>query len=329
MQMSITEVIFIFSLLQVAVLSTPVANKTKYSFAGSLDHHNLVKRSTCPQDEHVGNNGVCCKMCAAGQKLKKDCTNEHEEPTCEQCEFGTYTAYPNYEPDCEVCKICHEYDGFVEELPCTNTNNTKCRCMKGFYCGVSTDCSHCTPCRKCLNSEIEEKECTQTNNTVCKPRAKSDSKWWIILIVLLILAVVIGLVYCWRTKKLCFDKPEIDENRTHTTETNPLLSDIDLHPHLYFIADTVGFSETRKFLLTNGFSKGEVENIVANYPNNVRDQTVELWAAWYQQHGILNAYPTLIRKLQEMKLNQNADAILKQVENSVQNENGDRDCKDA
>ncbi|XP_041123411.1 tumor necrosis factor receptor superfamily member 6 [Polyodon spathula] len=329
MQVSITDskIILIFSFLQVAVLSTPVANTTKDSFASSFDHHNLVKRSTCPQDEHVGKNELCCKMCVAGQKLNEDCTTEHGYPTCEQCPLGTYTSHPNYLTACEACKICDINDGLVEELPCSNISNTECRCVKGFYCGVKTDCSHCTPCQKCSNSEIEEKECTPTSNTVCKPRAESDSKWWIYLIVLAILAILIGSVYCWRTKKLCFDKPAINENIT--TETNPLLPDIDLQPHLYFIADTVGFSETRKFLLTNGFFKGEVENIIGNHPNNVRDQTVELWTAWYQRHGIPNAYSTLIKKLQEMKLNRNAEAIIRNVKNSVQNSNRDRDCKDA
>ncbi|XP_041116236.1 tumor necrosis factor receptor superfamily member 6-like [Polyodon spathula] len=255
------------------------------------------------------------------------------EPTCEQCPLGTYTSYPNYLTDCEACKICDEENGFVEELPCKMTSNRKCRCLKGFYCDAKTDCFHCTPCQKCGNSEIEEKECTQTNNTVCKPTAKSGSSWWLFLIILPIMAIIIGSVYCWITKKLCFGKKyklDIDENITcTTTEANPLLPDIDLQPHLYFIADTVGFSETRKFLLTNGFSKGEVENIVGNNPNNVRDQTFELWAEWLQQHGIPNAYSTLIKTLQEMKLNQNADAILRKIGKGVKNLNGDSDCEDA
>ncbi|KAK6487560.1 tumor necrosis factor receptor superfamily member 6-like isoform X2 [Huso huso] len=323
MKISITDskILFIFSLLQVAALSTPVANKTKGSFASSLDHHNLVKRSTCPQDEHAGNNGLCCQMCTEGQQLKEDCTTEHGNPTCVQCPLGTYTSYPNYLTECEFCRVCDKENGLVEELPCSITSNRKCRCVKGFYCDAKTDCFHCKPCQKCVNSEIE-KECTQTNNTVCKPRAESDNNWWIFLIVLPIVAVavilVIGSFYCWITKKLCFGKKyklEVDENRTHTIEVDPLLPDIDLQPHLYFIANTVGFSETRKFLLTNGFSKGEVENIVGNNPNSVRDQAFELWAEWYQRHGIPNAYSTLIKKLQEMKLNQNADAILREVSN--------------
>uniref|UniRef100_A0A8C4X493 Tumor necrosis factor receptor superfamily member 6 n=1 Tax=Erpetoichthys calabaricus TaxID=27687 RepID=A0A8C4X493_ERPCA len=284
----------------------------------------LVTYGDCPSDEYPTEEKRCCQMCPEGTHVVSDCEKDHSIPTCKKCTDETFTNHKNYLRQCGPCAICDLQLDLVEESKCEATRDRICRCKKGWYC-VNSVCNHCEKCEECKDFGIEQ-SCSKYNNTVCK---KSQGKnyfdsdqgtpWWKPVVAVLAIGMVLLLLLLILRKKgmLHFPCKERRENpRSSNHEEVVKLhdnvdEDLDLGPHLYSIAEQIALINTKRFVMKEGLTKADIDRAVENHPQNALEQSYELWHTWLQKHGICGAYPTLIRNLRELKLNADADALIR------------------
>uniref|UniRef100_H3BI15 TNFR-Cys domain-containing protein n=2 Tax=Latimeria chalumnae TaxID=7897 RepID=H3BI15_LATCH len=109
-------------------------------------------------------------MCPPGSIIGRDCT-PLSNTTCLPCGKGTYMDHPNGLSECLACKVCDPDLGLSVHWECTDTQNTKCVCKKGYFC-IDSHSSGCGACKKqlvCKPGEKVKTEGTETKNTVCEP----------------------------------------------------------------------------------------------------------------------------------------------------------------
>ncbi|KAF5906259.1 tumor necrosis factor receptor superfamily member 5-like isoform X1, partial [Clarias magur] len=85
-------------------------------------------------------------------RVYRHCT-EYTSTTCVPCVDATFTSEPNGLPSCFICAICDPEQGLKVKTACTQTSNTECGPLEGFYC-----------------TNIEKGSCTQAvEHTKCSP----------------------------------------------------------------------------------------------------------------------------------------------------------------
>ncbi|XP_030060685.1 tumor necrosis factor receptor superfamily member 6 [Microcaecilia unicolor] len=281
----------------------------------------IFKRNIeCPQDEYFAGSH-CCKMCHKGTYLNSSCVEAHGEPDCQPCIRGKeYMDHPNHLIRCERCSSCDHGQGLEVFENCTEVQNTKCQCMKSYFCNSTAECHrHCQPCDKCENGV--EHECTPTHNTVCKVKEGRNLGWIAVPVILIV--IILGVICIYRNKHSITEDTSRHRNDTNPEEVELLPDDVDLQPHLSEISEKFKKEEMLKFVRKNGFREPEIDAILNNNQNQEEEQKFKLLERWYQSHGKTGAYRTLISNLRTLKLNILVDDIKGTVSISSGQENVD------
>ncbi|XP_029465691.1 tumor necrosis factor receptor superfamily member 6 [Rhinatrema bivittatum] len=260
----------------------------------------------------------CLVDCPKGKYKKSDCSNATGEDCCVSCERGKeYMDKPNQLTHCIRCDTCDHGQGLEVLENCTEDQNTKCQCMKDYYCNSSALCSaHCDPCAKCDNGI--ERECTSTSNTICRREGRTRYIYWIIQLSILFVGIGIGIaIWVYYKEKRKKKRSTMDDTPRCTedpkaAETELLLpEDIDIEPYLSEIAQKVmNLTDILSFVRKSGMKEPEIETILHNHQNNEGEQKFQFLYKWYQNHGKKGAYRTLISRLKELQLNKVVDDIL-------------------
>ncbi|XP_039223468.1 tumor necrosis factor receptor superfamily member 1B-like [Crotalus tigris] len=111
----------------------------------------------------------CCRLCGPGFRVLQKC-NETHNTQCADCKEGSYKEGWNRARLCFSCSPqCKK--GFVEERPCTPTQNRVCWCPPGHFCSsaVSEKCYHCQPYQKCEIGHGVVQEGTRETDVECAP----------------------------------------------------------------------------------------------------------------------------------------------------------------
>ncbi|KAK2841293.1 hypothetical protein Q7C36_012872 [Tachysurus vachellii] len=145
---------------------------------------------TCARAEYEIN-GECCPMCQPGSRVFRHCT-EFTSTTCKQCVGLTYTDEPNGLANCISCTVCDAGQGLRVKTACTQTSDTVCEPLEGFYCTdeYSVSCRYAEEHTKCSPGQyikqkgtaLKDAECaecadgTYSNGSLqtCKPHSKCE-----------------------------------------------------------------------------------------------------------------------------------------------------------
>ncbi|XP_051982894.1 tumor necrosis factor receptor superfamily member 5-like isoform X2 [Xyrauchen texanus] len=113
-------------------------------------------------------NGNCCSMCAPGNSVYWDCT-EDTSTTCVPCPESTYIDEPNYIMKCFNCTVCDENVGLRVQKACTRTADTVCEPHEGFYCinQNKDSCTFAMKHSKCNPGQYIKQTGTALKDTVC------------------------------------------------------------------------------------------------------------------------------------------------------------------
>uniref|UniRef100_A0A668VMI2 TNFR-Cys domain-containing protein n=1 Tax=Oreochromis aureus TaxID=47969 RepID=A0A668VMI2_OREAU len=120
-----------------------------------------------PGEYDLGN--LCCLKCRSGSRVQNHCTVDRDT-SCLPCVDGTYTAEPNRLDRCTPCTSC--YSGTVMlkvKRPCTETSDTVCGPLQGFYCVHTTgqSCERAQEHKHCKPGQYISKYGTASTDTEC------------------------------------------------------------------------------------------------------------------------------------------------------------------
>ncbi|XP_066108403.1 tumor necrosis factor receptor superfamily member 22-like [Saccopteryx bilineata] len=168
----------------------------------SAQSHLLTSR--CGPNEYWAA-GLCCPLCPAGEYVCEPCSSPHTQGTCEKCDRGTYTAFPNGLESCLPCSTCSEDQ--EEVAPCTPTSNRRCQCRTGRFYHSPDSPEFCRPCSTCPKGQVVLHPCNSTADTVCgSPRPVSESRhrfiviWIPVLLAAAVLPFLMPIVYFYIKK---------------------------------------------------------------------------------------------------------------------------------
>ncbi|CAI9607677.1 unnamed protein product [Staurois parvus] len=292
--------------------------KEKHDFT-----HRLYKRQvSCNEGEYQGDKH-CCKNCRKGTYAESDCAAPQGEPVCKYCTKGVdFMDEPNGYPRCEKCRDCDSGSGQEELHPCTTTQNTVCKCKKGFFCSESlssadVNCNRCQHCSECANG-IDE-ECTSTKDTICKNfSGRAHAIVWPILGVIVFAGITFVLLrYCrnsTREEQIVKSPPEKHKDSEPfippTPTCPPELENIDLDNHLFAIAGLMAQESVQK-LVSKKLSPVDQEEIKINNSKNAREEKYELLKKWYSANGHRGAFKMLIENSTEGEAEKIIDLVQK------------------
>ncbi|KAF4110044.1 hypothetical protein G5714_009296 [Onychostoma macrolepis] len=114
-------------------------------------------------------NGLCCSMCAPGNRVYWHCF-EDASTTCAPCPASTYTDEPNRLTTCLPCTVCEENQTLGVKKACTQSSNTVCGPLKGFYCINQNQKGSCRLALKhstCSPGQYISETGTEFSDTVC------------------------------------------------------------------------------------------------------------------------------------------------------------------
>ncbi|XP_020829255.2 tumor necrosis factor receptor superfamily member 6 [Phascolarctos cinereus] len=264
---------------------------------------NFTKReATCPKGQHpVG--AICCQLCPPGTKKVLDCLVDGGKPNCTSCALGEeYMDHPHYYDKCLRCGLCDGEHGLEVRKNCTTLQNVVCGCAKHFFCNTP-ECKHCDPCAQCEHGFLEE--CTENRNAICHEEVPGN-KWLYLLLLLLILAPILLIIYCWR-RKFKGNGYSLEKGNE---ENIPLsYTDIDLSTHISKIAENMELDQVRKFVREMGTTEVKIDQVKNDYNNDTEEQKFQLLKHWYESHGKKGAHRRLILGLREMGLRVVAEKI--------------------
>ncbi|KAM9474701.1 tumor necrosis factor receptor superfamily member 14-like isoform 2-T2 [Clarias gariepinus] len=113
-------------------------------------------------------NGECCPMCAPGTRVYRHCT-EYISTTCVPCVDATFTSEPNGLPNCFICAVCDPGQGLKVKTACTQTLNTVCEPLEGFYCtnNEKESCTQAVEHTKCSPGQYIKQKGTADKDAEC------------------------------------------------------------------------------------------------------------------------------------------------------------------
>ncbi|XP_068998597.1 tumor necrosis factor receptor superfamily member 1A [Embiotoca jacksoni] len=124
---------------------------------------------TCPNEDYLTEDGICCNKCHEGYKFVENCRGVGLRTNCTPCPDGQYTNQMNFSPNCRRCRRCKTSNHEVEESPCQKNQNTICRCEDGYYnFKIDSETFDCRKCTQCRPDEKEKQICTPEKNTRCE-----------------------------------------------------------------------------------------------------------------------------------------------------------------
>ncbi|XP_067858626.1 tumor necrosis factor receptor superfamily member 6-like [Heptranchias perlo] len=270
----------------------------------------------------------CCKRCAAGTYLKTQCTGDWES-VCVPCPPGEFTASENHLTNCVRCRQCQEHDGQESKNNCNSTHDTQCTCMENFFCQTpSESCEQCIRCKKC-NEKTEEtsQPCTETEDTVCVAKGEKSGTTGVIVGVLLVVvaAIILGVImYLKRSLLPCNrkSKPEdskilalITENGQPQPQVPDDVPDIKLgDAHLDMIVEEIEPKRYHELGIKLGLTEPKLQQIEANYHNDIKRQGYAILYDWREAHGTKGAFPLLIDTIRKAGYVTTAENILGRIE---------------
>ncbi|XP_029376976.1 tumor necrosis factor receptor superfamily member 6 [Echeneis naucrates] len=246
----------------------------------------LRRQGGCQDGTYTHEGRTCC-LCAAGERLVRHCQTTPNDGQCESCEHNTYNTHPNSQTSCQPCTSCdHPNANLMLAEPCTRAQDAKCQCKMDHYCTSGTDICHlCTPCKKC-GAEGVKIACTYMYNTVCNPETEEKNTGMIggIVAVVLIVFVIAGLALVWYwLRKKSRQTSELQPSPSREDEELPCLDDFE--HHLPDIADVCGWAVIKDIAMRSGMPPTAIDSCQLDYPNNSREQTLQLLRMWVEKEG--------------------------------------------
>ncbi|XP_035997900.1 tumor necrosis factor receptor superfamily member 14 isoform X1 [Fundulus heteroclitus] len=125
--------------------------------------------SACRPKEYTASDGQCCPMCHEGTVVQRDCTVQ-SGTRCIPCEAGTYMNKPNGLKRCFSCSSCAPGFGLFVKQNCTQTSDTVCDVLSGYFCKSLTDtgCSTAEKHSVCEPGQRIKQPGTSRHDTVCE-----------------------------------------------------------------------------------------------------------------------------------------------------------------
>ncbi|XP_041377441.1 tumor necrosis factor receptor superfamily member 11B-like [Gigantopelta aegis] len=98
---------------------------------------------------------VTCFKCGPGTHVKKHCSEDFQNSTCEECEDGYYNIGWNQAERCVSCRyVC--IDENAKLTKCTKTGETECKCNVGFTWEVDDVALNEKHCKLNTTSDVDE-----------------------------------------------------------------------------------------------------------------------------------------------------------------------------
>ncbi|KAM3617573.1 uncharacterized protein V6R79_008281 [Siganus canaliculatus] len=110
----------------------------------------------------------CCPICPPGSRVKTDCA-EFLRTSCCSCDEGTFMNQYTGLKKCFPCSTCDAGSGLKIKSSCTDTSDTICEPLEGFYCIDSTDgdCAAAQRHTSCQPGQYIAQQGTDLEDTVC------------------------------------------------------------------------------------------------------------------------------------------------------------------
>ncbi|KAM3617568.1 uncharacterized protein V6R79_008281 [Siganus canaliculatus] len=110
----------------------------------------------------------CCPICPPGSRVKTDCA-EFLRTSCCSCDEGTFMNQYTGLKKCFPCSTCDAGSGLKIKSSCTDTSDTICEPLEGFYCIDSTDgdCAAAQRHTSCQPGQYIAQQGTDLGDTVC------------------------------------------------------------------------------------------------------------------------------------------------------------------
>ncbi|XP_043568353.1 tumor necrosis factor receptor superfamily member 6-like isoform X2 [Chiloscyllium plagiosum] len=255
-----------------------------------------------------------CSKCKAGTYLL------HCTCNCVECREGEFTDSENHLPECRRCLQCQEHDGKKTKTNCTTTHDTVCSCLENFF--STTNGNECRKCAEC-NAETDEVEqpCTETQDTVCRKKVgTSVHPAAIVIPIFLVLGVIAGIVgYLCMKKKYCRrNKPPSSQilevkNGKEMSEQLEVPDIVLTEEHLQMIVMEVEPKIYHQLGISLGQTEPMLQQIRADYHDNIKQQGYHILYSWLQAHGKKGAFPTLINTFRKLGYVTTAENIVEKL----------------
>ncbi|XP_041654494.1 uncharacterized protein LOC121517054 [Cheilinus undulatus] len=122
---------------------------------------------TCrPPEFQIGDR--CCPQCPPGSLVDEACTDS-SSTRCVSCSEGTFMDHPSNRTRCYDCRSCDTGSGLRMNASCTETSDTVCEPLEGFYCIESAEnsCLQAIKHTSCRPGEYIRENGTSVSDTVC------------------------------------------------------------------------------------------------------------------------------------------------------------------
>ncbi|XP_051760519.1 tumor necrosis factor receptor superfamily member 14-like isoform X1 [Ctenopharyngodon idella] len=112
--------------------------------------------------------GQCCPMCAPGNRVVWHCTDD-TSTTCVPCPEFTHIDEPSSYTECFTCTVCDEGRGLRVNKACTQSSDTVCGPLEGFYCTEQNkgSCRFAVQHSECSPGQYIKQAGTGSTDTVC------------------------------------------------------------------------------------------------------------------------------------------------------------------
>ncbi|GCC25969.1 hypothetical protein chiPu_0004383 [Chiloscyllium punctatum] len=214
---------------------------------------------------------------------------------CVECREGEFTDSENHLPECRRCLQCQANDGKKTKTNCTITHDTVCSCLENFY--STTNGNECRKCAEC-NAETDEVEqpCTETQDTVCRKKVHSSvNPAAIVIPIFLVLGAIAGIVgYLCIKKKYC--------RHIVLTEEHLQMIVMEVEPKIY-----------HQLGISLGQTEPMLQQIRADYHDNIKQQGYHILYSWLQAHGKKGAFPALINTFRKLGYVTTAENIVEKL----------------
>ncbi|XP_051949764.1 tumor necrosis factor receptor superfamily member 14-like [Xyrauchen texanus] len=121
----------------------------------------------CGHAEYEEDN-QCCPMCAPGNRVYWHCTDD-TSTTCVPCLEYTFIDKPSGFTKCLSCTVCDTGQGLRVNKACTQSSDTVCGPLEGFYCIAKSkgSCNFAVEHSKCSPGQYIKQAGTGSTDTVC------------------------------------------------------------------------------------------------------------------------------------------------------------------
>ncbi|KAL3063634.1 hypothetical protein OYC64_000047 [Pagothenia borchgrevinki] len=129
----------------------------------------FLAQGLCCRPKEYSRAGQCCPMCSEGTIVSRDCTSQ-SGTRCSRCKNGTFMNEPNGLVTCFTCASCGSGHGLFALHVCSETTDTVCEVIDGYFCKVSdvTGCSAAQKHTQCVRGERIKEPGTSREDAQCE-----------------------------------------------------------------------------------------------------------------------------------------------------------------